>query len=80
MPNWLVIPRLGGPGFLSYLVHEPHHTGDWGELGADDLAAKDVAVVTGERLRSSYAIGKAIFWIITEADWSVSTVLLSNDY
>jgi hypothetical protein len=58
-----------------------HIHGDWGELPAEDLAANELALLSGRRLLSSYAIpsgGKV--WVITEADRSVTTILLPEDY
>ena len=58
-----------------------HASGDWGELGEEDRAANDRALVEGTRLLSAYRSSKGIrFWIITEADRSVTTILLPEDY
>lgn len=58
-----------------------HQSGDWGELKAEDCEANDHAVVHGTRVLSSYRSAKGItFWLITEADRSVTTVLLPEDY
>ena len=58
-----------------------HASGDWGEVDPDDRAANDDALRSGERLLSVYqsATGTT-FWVITEADRSVTTVLLPDDY
>ena len=58
-----------------------HAVGDWGDLTPDDRAANDDALRSGERLLSVYqsATGTT-FWVITEADRSVTTVLLPDDY
>ncbi len=58
-----------------------HAAGDWGDVDAHDRAANDDALRSGERLLSAYrsANGTA-FWVITEADRSVTTVLLPEDY
>ena len=58
-----------------------HAAGDWGDVDAHDRAANDNALKVGERLLSVYrsAIGTT-FWVITEADRSVTTVLLPDDY
>jgi hypothetical protein len=58
-----------------------HQSGDWGDVSKDDRAANDNAVKHGERILSSY-LGSADeeFWIITEWDRSVTTVLLPEDY
>jgi hypothetical protein len=55
--------------------------GDWGDLCAEDLAANELALLTGQRLLSSYDLPNGgTVWIITEADRSVTTVLLPSDY
>ena len=63
------------------LALQRHVIGDWGELEADDKKANDEALQSGERLLSSYKSATGTkFWIITEADRSVTTVLLPEDY
>ncbi len=58
-----------------------HAAGDWGLVGAEDWAANDLALREGTRLLSSYETrDKTVFWIITEADRSVTTILLPSDY
>jgi len=58
-----------------------HVIGDWGELDAEDKKANDEALQSGERLLSAYKTATGTkFWIITEADRSVTTVLLPEDY
>jgi hypothetical protein len=58
-----------------------HVRGDWGNLDAEDLHANDQALQSGQRLLSSYLTSQSIkFWIITEHDRSVTTVLLPEDY
>jgi hypothetical protein len=58
-----------------------HLRGDWGDLTAEDRAQNDLALETGLRVLSSYALpGNGKVWIITEWDRSVTTVLLPDDY
>ena len=58
-----------------------HQAGDWGDLGENDHAANDQALAQGTRLLSAYrAANGTKFWIITEADRSITTVLLPEDY
>ena len=57
-----------------------HARGDWGELPAEDARSNEQALTHGGRLFSSYGTGGNRFWIITEADRSVTTVLLPLDY
>ena len=59
-----------------------HIHGDWGDLSVEDLAANELALLTGKRLLSSYSLpdGRGKVWIITEADRFVTTILLPEEY
>jgi hypothetical protein len=57
-----------------------HASGDWGDLCTSDAAQNEAALLNGGRLFSAYHSGETKFWIITEADRSVTTVLLPQDY
>ncbi|MFD2112545.1 hypothetical protein [Thiorhodococcus fuscus] len=58
-----------------------HVQGDWGDLTTEDFEANRLALREGFRLLSSYRISDGVkVWIITEADRSVTTVLLPEDY
>jgi len=58
-----------------------HAIGVWGDLCDEDRLANDHALKNGGRLFSAYFDRNEIkFWIITEADRSVTTVLLPEDY
>ena len=57
-----------------------HASGDWGDLCPEDAIANDEALHQGGRLLSAYGESEFRFWIITEADRSVTTVLLPEDY
>jgi len=66
-----------------------HASGDWGDVSDEDKKANDQALVNvtspmsfdGTRLLSSYkAADGTVFWIITEWDRSVTTVLLPEEY
>ena len=58
-----------------------HQAGDWGDVCAEDRHANDQALVHGTRILSVYrAVNGTKFWIITEADRSVTTILLPQDY
>ncbi|MDR5835382.1 hypothetical protein [Caballeronia sp. LZ034LL] len=60
---------------------ERHRHGDWGNLDESDRAQNDLAVESGLRIMSSYALsGDVTVWVITEWDRSVTTVLLPADY
>jgi hypothetical protein len=57
-----------------------HASGDWGDLCPEDAMANNEALHQGGRLLSAYGDGQYRFWIITEADRSVTTILLPEDY
>ncbi len=58
-----------------------HVQGDWGDVDEHDHQANEAALLNGSRLFSVYhARNRTKFWIITEADRSVTTVLLPEDY
>jgi len=57
-----------------------HASGDWGDLCPEDAMANDESLNQGRRLLSAYGDGQYRFWIITEADRSVTTILLPEDY
>lgn len=58
-----------------------HQAGDWGELDASDCMENELSLKEGFRLFSQYhAVNGTKFWVITEADRTVTTVLLPEDY
>jgi len=58
-----------------------HSKGDWGNMSEEDKKMNDLALLSGEgRLFSSYETSKGKIWIITEADRSVTTVLLHGEH
>ncbi len=58
-----------------------HARGDWGDTHPEDAGLNDDALVHGGRLLSVYQDRNGTtFWIITEADRSVTTALLPEDY
>ena len=58
-----------------------HLRGDWGDVNEEDRRTNDQSLKHGARLLSVYhAANGTKFWIITEADRSVTTVLLPDDY
>ncbi|MEF2510131.1 type I restriction endonuclease subunit M [Vibrio mimicus] len=67
-----------GANLQLYLMR--HKNGDWGTVCIDDKMVNDEATRTGERLLSSYPFCGETLWIITEADRSVTTVLLPSEY
>jgi hypothetical protein len=57
-----------------------HARGDWGELGPEDRKENQWSLEHEGRLMSVYRSGDRRFWIITEWDRSVTTVLMPEDY
>lgn len=58
-----------------------HQAGDWGDVDKHDYQENERALIEGTRLLSVYHTAAGIkFWIITEADRSVTTVLMPEDY
>ena len=58
-----------------------HARGDWGDLKPADREQNNLAVREGGALVSAYSDRQdRKFFIITEADRSVTTVLLTGDY
>lgn len=57
-----------------------HAQGDWGNVCPEDAELNAEALQHGDRLLSAYGTGPHKFWIITEADRSVTTILLPEDY
>lgn len=59
-----------------------HNCGDWGDLLCDDdKAANDAAVLELERIVSLYEDRRGVkFYIVTEADRSITTAFLPDEY
>lgn len=58
-----------------------HAQGDWGELCPHDWAENELGLAEGHRLFSRYRDRSGgLFYILTEHDRSVTTVLLPEDY
>ena len=59
-----------------------HVRADWGDqLEFEDILANEQALVDGERLLSKYQVSPGIsIYIITEADRSMTTLLLPEEY
>jgi hypothetical protein len=67
-----------GVNLLKYL--ERHLSGDWGDLDDEDKAENDFSVKNGFRILSAYNTPSGRLWVITEADRSVTTFLLPEEY
>jgi hypothetical protein len=58
-----------------------HATGDWRDLCAFDRRQNEMALRNGYRVLSSYWVGgEERIWIITEADRSITTIFLPEEY
>lgn len=58
-----------------------HLSGDWGSVPVEDAQFNEMALQSGGRLLSSFAIGEGIFiWVITESDRSSTTLLKPEEY
>jgi hypothetical protein len=87
-PKFELGQLVATPNALANVSHEEiqaslsrHVRGDWGDCCPDDSAANDAALREGSRLFSVYhTASQTKFWIITEWDRSVTTVLLPEDY
>ena len=75
----------------SYMLQclNKHRSGDWGCLCQEDKELNTEALSYGGRIMSAYPINPEVpcvgptehtFWIITEADQSVTTFLLPEEY
>jgi hypothetical protein len=75
------LTALGEAGHIppEFLLRHKH--GDWGDLDPDDVAENERAVREGSRVFSAYRTRlDEKFWVITEWDRSVTTLLLPEDY
>ena len=58
-----------------------HASGDWGTVCEEDWDANDLALSECGRILSTYeSKAQTVFWIITEWNRSVTTILLPSDY
>jgi hypothetical protein len=77
-PEALKLLSEAGENPFAYLARDA--TGDWGELCAFDRRQNEIALRDGYRVLSSYETTAGRVWIITEADRSVTTILLPEEY
>lgn len=78
-PGAIEALRRAGQTPLEFLAR--HARGDWGELDREDQQENGFSLREGFRLLSAYRLkdGRRL-WIITEADRSVTTFLLPEEY
>ena len=71
--------RASGEEPLPFL--QRHLTGDWGERDERDVRENELSLERGWRILSCYRLSDGTrIWIITEADRSVTTLLLPEEY
>ena len=58
-----------------------HQRGDWSEMCEEDKRENEYSVDRRLRIFSAYHTSKEVkLWVITEADRSVTTILLPSEY
>jgi hypothetical protein len=77
-PGALKLLLEAGEDPLRFLAR--HASGDWGELCEFDCRQNQIALREGLRVLSSYETTAGRCWVITEADRSVTTILLPEEY
>jgi hypothetical protein len=86
LPLGRVLATPGALKLLSEIEEHPfdylarHATGDLGELCAFDRHQNERALREGYRVLSSYEVPAGRIWIITEADRSITTILLPEEF
>jgi hypothetical protein len=86
LPLGRIVTTPGALKLLSDIEEDPfgyiarHAAGDWGELCTFDRHQNEIALRDGYRVLSSYETTAGRVWIITEADRSVTTILLPEEY
>jgi hypothetical protein len=81
---------VGTPGALAALQQATaspseflwrHEHGDWGDLDEEDKQENERSLIHGSRVFSAYVLTTGVrIWAITEADRSVTTILLPSEY
>ena len=87
-PKFRLGQLVATPGVLEIVTHEEitraldrHIGGDWGDVDEEDRAENERSLIHALRLFSVYhSSDGSKFWIITEHDRSVTTVLLPSEY
>jgi len=89
-PRFSLGNLVATPGALEALKHagqypleliQRHLRGDWGNVSPEDAAENELSVQNGLRIMSVYVLASGTtVWVITEADRSVTTILLPDEY
>jgi len=78
-PGALALLEKANKSPLEFLSR--HFRGDWGDLCQEDETENELSLKHGLRLLSSYPVTDTeTLWIITEADRSLTTLLLPSEY
>ena len=78
MTRGVVADLKNGEGFELLLRHA---SGDFGDLGEEDTELNWQAIKTGnDRIFSAYNVGDVRYYVITEWDRSVTTILRADEY
>ena len=78
-PGALLALEKAGQSLREFLAR--HHSGDWGDLEEEDCQENARSREHGFRLLSAYkTVAGERLWVITEADRSVTTLLLPSEY
>ena len=78
-PGALDALQEAGQGALEFIRR--HVTGDWGELSEEDKQENVLSVREGFRILSSYTLKSGVkIWLISEAERSLTTILLPDEY
>ena len=74
------ITRMADASVTPESLFDRHFAGDWGNLSEHDKAENEFSLKNGFRIMSVYTTTIGDLWVITEADRSVTTILLPSDY
>jgi hypothetical protein len=78
-PGALAVLEEARESALGYLMR--HASGDWGEIPPEDWEENEFSIERELRVLSAYTLRNGTrIWIITEADRSITTLLLPEEY
>ena len=78
-PGAIAALEEAGENSLGFLAR--HAGRDWGEIAPEDWEENEFSIMNELRVLSAYSLRTGVkIWIITEADRSVTTILLPSDY
>lgn len=78
-PGALEALEKAGKSAIEFITR--HANGDWGDVGEEDAEQNEWAIMNGARVLSSYKTSAGeVIWVITEADRSLTTLLLPSEY